>query len=188
MSLKIFGGVAKGFELLSPRDRNTRPTAVQLRRKLFDSIQIMQDKIFIDLCAGTGAMGLEALSRGISGLRLIDKNTKLAQANYHLLKSNFEILVPVEIIKTDAIKWLEEQRSEWDTERAILFFDPPYHMVNLYREFFEITSGSNEAIRVIEACEQKTMKIKQFEKEFGAATKTFKQGTSYFLIYENNVG
>jgi 16S rRNA (guanine966-N2)-methyltransferase len=59
MALKILQGEAKGLSLVAPSS-GTRPTSVLLRRKVFDAHQDMSDSIFIDCCAGTGAMGLEA--------------------------------------------------------------------------------------------------------------------------------
>jgi 16S rRNA (guanine966-N2)-methyltransferase len=63
MSIKILGGIAKGTILFLPDEKLTRPTLVLLKRKIFDAIQNFDGKIFIDACAGSGAIGLEAWSR-----------------------------------------------------------------------------------------------------------------------------
>ena len=64
MSVKILGGFARGLNLLVPKGDLIRPTSIMLKRRVFDFFQRMDDKIFIDLCAGSGAVGLEAWSRG----------------------------------------------------------------------------------------------------------------------------
>lgn len=188
MSLKIFGGAAKGFTLAAPRNISIRPTSIQLRRKLFDSLQNIEEEAFVDLCCGTGAMGLEALSRGIGELYLVDKDTRLAKQNYQSLSRKFEILVPVYVEKGDAIQWLDHHQAWIKSTEPILFFDPPYEMKNLYQQFMQHDAVKYASRYIIEGCEQKTMKIGEFEELFGKANKTFRQGTSYFLIYQNDVG
>ena len=74
MSVKILGGVARGFPLALPRSDLTRPTSVMIKRKLFDWRQDLGGYTFIDLCAGSGAMGYEALSRGADKVVLVDSD------------------------------------------------------------------------------------------------------------------
>ena len=72
MTVKILGGVARGFPLALPRSDLTRPTSVLIKRKLFDWRQDLSGHTFIDLCAGSGAMGFEALSRSADKVVLVD--------------------------------------------------------------------------------------------------------------------
>tara|TARA_Y100000768_G_scaffold388985_1_gene389697 strand:- start:11059 stop:11625 length:567 start_codon:yes stop_codon:yes gene_type:complete len=187
MSLKIFAGVAKGFSLATPRNLKIRPTTVQLRRKLFDSIQDMSDKTFIDLCCGTGAMGLEALSRGVKHLIMLDTHIKLADQNTKKLVDQYKLKTSHEVQKSDCIRWINSHLEYLTQEKPILFFDPPYEKKDLYKSFMELPLNEISSISIVEGCEQKTMRIAEFEKIFGPADKSFRQGTSYFLLYRFDV-
>jgi 16S rRNA (guanine966-N2)-methyltransferase len=65
MTLKILGGEFGGRLLKAPKGTQTRPTTSMVRKAVFDILQpIIQDAVFLDLFSGSGAMGIEALSRG----------------------------------------------------------------------------------------------------------------------------
>ena len=75
--MRIIGGRAKGTNLLAPAGRNTRPTLGRVRESIFNvlaNVGVM-DTAVLDIFAGTGAMGLEALSRGAASAVFIDKTT-----------------------------------------------------------------------------------------------------------------
>lgn len=140
MSVKILGGVSRGFSLATPRTDSTRPTSVLIRRKLFDWRQHMDDYIFVDLCSGSGAMGLEALSRGSQKvflndsmrpafLTLKDNKAKIEKA----FKFDPEM---IKVTNLDAKNWvLKELPYELpDTENVIIFLDPPYDNHALYTD------------------------------------------------------
>lgn len=187
MSLRILGGAAKGLELLAPKGLETRPTSVMLKRKLFDSWQSLTGYRFIDLCAGTGQVGLEALSRGAFEVYLVEKSPKAFQ----LCKNNidkfnkFPELGNATAIKTDYYKWLKTFLSSQNTtEDLFVFFDPPYEMITSYEKVFELLKSIQfEGYLVFEACQQKTMKVETFNSKFPGVLKCFKQGTSFFNIY-----
>lgn len=75
--MRIIGGDAKGIILLSPKGKNTRPTLGRVRESIFNVLANvgLVDTDVLDVFAGTGAMGLEALSRGARSAVLIDKAT-----------------------------------------------------------------------------------------------------------------
>ena len=192
--IKIFGGVAKGFTLKTPSSSATRPTSVLLRRKLFDSLQSLEGFLFVDLCAGTGSVGLEAASRNAEKVIFVE-NSKQA---FHTLKSNLsDVKKKYPLLKTefesyqiDFKKWyttiFKEQlygnRAEYT---CLIFFDPPYEKKEAYENLMALVKESDfRGKLVIEACEQKTMKMKDFEKAFGKYQKLFKQGSRYFVIYD----
>jgi 16S rRNA (guanine966-N2)-methyltransferase len=188
MSVKILGGVARGFSLATPNTSDTRPTSVMLKRKLFDSIQDFTSCVFVDLCAGSGSIGLEASSRGAEETILIENNPKTIQA----LKKNCKDIAlkynlkNIKIHKKDYSSWLDSNIDILNSqENVYLFFDPPYELVSLYEKFFEqIKALKSETVVIVEACQQKTMKISTFQEKFGSPKKIFKQGTSYFAIFE----
>lgn len=191
MSIKILGGVAKGFSLAAPKSSNTRPTSALLKRRLFDSIQSFENDIFIDLCAGTGSIGLEALSRGAVRVELIESDKKA----FHLLKSNLQDMqkkYPADYgdIKARCLtfeKWLVKYDFENTKKlRHYLFFDPPYEKQSLYEIFFKLISEKKmlNTVVIVEACQQKTMKLEEFTEKFGKPTKVVNQGTSFFAFYD----
>ncbi|NBV83161.1 16S rRNA (guanine(966)-N(2))-methyltransferase RsmD, partial [bacterium] len=77
--MRIAAGVLKGFPIVYPRNRAFRPTQEKVRAAVFN---IIQDRLsgaeFLDLCCGTGAMGLEALSRGAQSITLVDMDVRYA--------------------------------------------------------------------------------------------------------------
>jgi len=189
MSVKILGGVAKSFELATAHDSHTRPTSVMLKRRLFDSIQDFSGITFIDLCAGSGSMGLEALSRGASHVYLVENNKnsfRFLKTNAQKILQKFPDLGKLECFMDDFAKWLKKNESVLtNDEDKIIFFDPPYEKIDLYRAFLtSIFQANFHGKLIVEACQQKTLKIDSFEQEFGIANKIFKQGTSFFAIYD----
>lgn len=191
--IKIFGGVAKGFVLKAPLSFATRPTSVLLRRKLFDSIQDLSGHIFIDICAGTGSVGLEAASRNAARVIFVE-NSKPAftvlKDNILGIKKNTDIECPLESFQMDFHKWFKEIYKDiiefkMKEVPSIIFFDPPYERINYYEDIINLLKDrSYQGKLVLEACDQKTMKIDEFQKRFGDFTKVFKQGSSYFVIYD----
>ena len=84
MSIKILGGFARGQILSVPKGDIIRPTSVLLKRRIFDFYQDMDEVVFVDLCAGSGAMGFEAWSRGAALVFLNETNrhvSKILQEN-----------------------------------------------------------------------------------------------------------
>jgi len=122
--MRIIAGAYKGRNLKSPPSMNVRPTSDRLRETLFNVIApLIQDARFLDLCAGSGAVGIEALSRGASYATFVDRSRrscKLIEANLELCRVPEE---QHEIYSAEASEFLRQTKSEsWD----IVFFDPPY--------------------------------------------------------------
>lgn len=140
MSIKIIGGVARGFTLATPSTFETRPTSIMLRRKLFDWRQSMEGYSFIDLFAGSGSVGFEALSRGADTVFLNDS----ARISFQSLRQNRDKIIAshrfdperIQLSQADALKWIDRDLSFAlpETESCILYFDPPYEKHALYTE------------------------------------------------------
>jgi 16S rRNA (guanine966-N2)-methyltransferase len=136
VSLKILGGDFRGFQIQVPKNSKTRPTSVMLRRRLFDRRQNLEGVVFVDLCAGTGSMAFEALSRGATKAIMSENNrimSALLEQNINLLKKKFshiEILLFKGKIET-YLSNLKKELKNFD-EEVIIFFDPPYSEVGLY--------------------------------------------------------
>lgn len=122
--MRIIAGAYKGRTLKSPPSMNVRPTSDRLRETLFNVIAPrIEDARFLDLCAGSGAVGIEALSRGASHVTFVDRSRRSCA----LIESNLTLCrVPEErqvIYSMEASEFLRQYRNErWD----IVYFDPPY--------------------------------------------------------------
>jgi len=121
--MRIIAGEYKGRNLKSPPSLNVRPTSDRLRETLFNVIApIIEGARFLDLCAGSGAVGIEALSRGASHVTFVDRSRrmcKLIEANVQLCRIPEERW---EIYCSEANEFLRSEETAWD----IVFFDPPY--------------------------------------------------------------
>ena len=109
----------------NPPDRKTRPTSDRLRETLFNVLtpRLNNEIRFLDLCAGTGAIGIEALSRGAAFVTFVDRSKKACA----LIEENLDKLgVPelsTDILGLDAENFTgREHVKGWD----IAFYDPPY--------------------------------------------------------------
>lgn len=123
--MRIISGLSKGRVLETIKGMNTRPTSDRVKESLFSIIQDrIKDSIILDLFAGTGNLGFEALSRGASKAVFIDQNIKAIDA----IKRNSRNLgyeEVSEIYRNDAMRALTEL-SKRDIVFNIIFIDPPY--------------------------------------------------------------
>lgn len=125
--MRVIAGVYRGRTLKSPADTKTRPTSDRLRETLFNVLapRIDDSTRFLDLCAGTGAIGIEAISRGASFVTFVDKSRKACA----LIEDNLEHLnIPedeTEIVCLPAETFAGRTYGNgWDT----VYFDPPYDL------------------------------------------------------------
>jgi len=136
--MRVISGTAGRRRLNSLKGQDTRPTADRVKESLFN---ILQGRIIgayvLDLFAGSGALGIEALSRGSDLAVFIEKNP----AATDVIKSNLQIVSfkdNSEIYETDALKFLEVVKKQFD----IIFIDPPY-MSALYEIIFDSILKNN---------------------------------------------
>ena len=123
--IRISGGEFKGKAIKIPKTVLTRPSTSYSKKVIFDTLMgQMFDAIVLDLFAGSGALGIEALSRGANGAIFND----LGKAQNSIIKENLAslgLLSKSTLIQQDAIKTLKE----WSHEKIdVLFLDPPYSM------------------------------------------------------------
>ena len=140
MNLTILGGILKGLSWPFPEYRDLRPTSVMLRRRVFDKFQNLHDHKFIDLCSGTGLMGLEAFSRGCYEVILVEKDRKKIQQLQHLIQNSpalRNIASWPQLIASDFHQWLihKYQDSPSFFQNALIYFDPPYEENDFYHKF-----------------------------------------------------
>jgi 16S rRNA (guanine966-N2)-methyltransferase len=123
--MRIVGGTRRGRTLLKPRSTATRPTADRVRETLFNVLgQTLPGGHVLDLYAGTGALGLEALSRGAESAMLVDaarEAAELCRANASAL--GFEQQVTVLRLRVDrAVERLVAEGRRFE----LILADPPY--------------------------------------------------------------
>ena len=134
--MRIIAGEARGRIIEAPKGMNTRPTLDRVRENIFNMIQQdVPDSTVLDLFAGSGAMSLEALSRGASRAVLVDsdRNANAVQ------KKNIETLRYGTRAKTMLCDWRQAaERLRKDGEKFdLVILDPPYAMTNL-RDVFSM--------------------------------------------------
>lgn len=123
--MRVIAGIYKGRRLKGPRGKEIRPTPDRLKESLFSILQPWVPGCrFLDVCAGTGSAGIEALSRGAAHVTFIERSRRgleLLRENLKLcgIESGFEI-VPQDAVV--ALTRLIEAGERFD----IIFFDPPY--------------------------------------------------------------
>ncbi|MGH2638207.1 MAG: 16S rRNA (guanine(966)-N(2))-methyltransferase RsmD [Rhabdochlamydiaceae bacterium] len=141
MTLKILGGEFSGRLLKAPKGTQTRPTTSMLRKAVFDILQpTIQDAVFLDLFSGSGAMGIEALSRGARLAIFVDCHRAAIQT----LKENLSLLnleAKSRIIQSDVFKALTKLQ-EMNTICDIIYADPPYDKSKLYLELLKFFDTS----------------------------------------------
>ncbi len=135
--VRIISGIFKGKKLNVLDLEGLRPTPEKVRETIFSWIgnRIYQARV-LDLFAGSGALGLEAVSRGAASVFLIEKDQKNA-ANLKSQLKSFKDL-DATLINTDAINFLENSNEVFD----IVFIDPPYKL-NLISPSLELLLSRN---------------------------------------------
>lgn len=120
--MQITGGYLKSRKLLSPKGENVRPTLSKTRESVFNVLSNMIDfegSVFLDVFAGSGIMGIEAISRGFDNAFFIERDRK----TYALLKENFKNLkITPNTCFGDSLKVLKKLDEKFDT----IYVDPPY--------------------------------------------------------------
>ncbi len=119
--MRIIAGAFKGTRLKAPKSQHIRPTSDRVREFIFSCIQMeIVDAEVLDLFAGTGALGLEALSRGASRVLFVD-NSNLA---VDLIKQNLDVIKSnAPIHRQSAEAYLKTTDQQFD----FIFCDPPYN-------------------------------------------------------------
>src|SRR5919202_116220 len=125
--MRVIAGQYRGRVLKNPQGLQTRPTSDRLRETLFNVLAPrLAGARFLDLCAGTGAVGIEALSRGAAHVTFVDRSRKMCG----LIESNLDLCrVPedeTEVVCSEAVEFLRRAASRGERRWDIAFFDPPY--------------------------------------------------------------
>ena len=117
--MRIVAGEYKGRRLRIPRGAPTRPTADRVREALFSMLGDVSGARVLDLYAGSGALGIEALSRGAASAVFVERDARAAAT----IEANLDIVgVEAEVSRQDALAFVKRDRRSYD----LVFCDPPY--------------------------------------------------------------
>lgn len=135
MTTRISGGSHKGRLIRTPKAANLRPTSERVRSAIFSIIgpEAVQQKRVLDLYAGTGVLGIEALSRGAVWAEFVERNGRLCTALRKLL-SQLSLESNANVVQAQVSRaWPELAGGKYD----LVFADPPYDS----DEIWKLTSG-----------------------------------------------
>jgi 16S rRNA (guanine966-N2)-methyltransferase len=135
--VRIVAGSFKGRRLHAPPGRDTRPTADRVREALFSILGQLDGERVLDLFAGSGALGLEALSRGAGEAVFVDSDSRAINA----ISRNLEAVgVRAAVHRRDALAYL---RAASDGPFDLVFLDPPYSSAS------ELAGSLSEALPAV---------------------------------------
>lgn len=120
--MRVITGEARGRKLITLEGEDVRPTTSKVKEAVFSAIQFdIQGRIFLDLFAGSGQMGIEALSRGAKSAVFVDNSRK----SIDIIRKNLNnagLYSKAKIFHTDSSSYLDITDENFD----IVFLDPPY--------------------------------------------------------------
>jgi 16S rRNA (guanine966-N2)-methyltransferase len=171
--MRIIAGSHRGHRIAAPAGRETRPTSDRVRENAFNLIGPVDDAEVLDLFAGSGAMGLEALSRGAATATFVESNRDACRtigANLDKLRLKGSVLCQ------DAVRLVAGERRTYD----LVLLDPPYgfdaarllpHLPRLLREdgLLVWESSGREPAPEVPGLEQRT------SRKYGSARLTLLQ-------------
>ena len=121
--MRVITGTAKGKRLKTLDGLDVRPTSEKVKESIFSIIQFeLEGAKFLDLFAGSGQIGIEALSRGAQMCVFVDSNRE----SHNIIKENLQntsLFQKSKVILMDSLSYLERSSDEFD----IAFLDPPYN-------------------------------------------------------------
>src|SRR3954464_10100491 len=126
--MRVIAGELKGQRLVAPRGWKVRPTSDRVREAIFSAIgeRVVGARI-LDLYAGTGALAIEALSRGAEGAVLVDQDTRPALGNVQRLG----LADRAELVKADVDRWLSQVSAAGAAGKFdLVFVDAPYRLAD----------------------------------------------------------
>lgn len=139
--MRVIAGEKRHLLLKTLEGLDIRPTTDKIKETLFNMIQWdIPDARFLDLFAGSGAIGIEALSRGAKDATFIDNNTKAIK----VIEENIDhtgLKDKSRIIKGDVPEIIENQLKGYKYD--IIFMDPPYEDIGIYKKTLNLIHDTN---------------------------------------------
>jgi 16S rRNA (guanine966-N2)-methyltransferase len=124
--MRVIAGTHRGRRLQAPAGQGTRPTSDRVRESLFAILGPLDGERVLDLFAGTGALGIEALSRGAGSALFCDE----APAAVRAVRANLAALgLQAQVVRADARRVLRDAHARGDAY-DLVFLDPPYRQAD----------------------------------------------------------
>ena len=189
--MRIIAGKFRGRNLKSPPSLEVRPTSDRLRETLFNILAPrIKEARFLDLCAGSGAVGIEALSRDAAHATFVDESREmcsLTKANLELCRIERSASAVNQATAHDYLRHFVSKRPDTGRPWDIVFFDPPY--ASDYAPVLKLIGKQshqflNEAGLLVVEHHKKT----ELPDSLGGMirTRTLKQGDSALSFYSRN--
>jgi len=126
--MRVIAGELKGQRLVAPRGWKVRPTSDRVREAVFSTLgERVEGATVLDLYCGTGALAIEALSRGAASAVLVDRDVRPALGNVERLGLRSR----VELVRADAERWLADPAGGGGEARFdLVFVDAPYRLAD----------------------------------------------------------
>ena len=178
--MRVITGIARGRKLMEPEGIDIRPTTDNVKESIFNIIQFdIEGRKALDLFAGTGQLGIEALSRGAESCVFVDQS----KAAVKLVKDNLKKtqLENGRVVQGDSISFLAG-REKFD----LIFLDPPYATTLLENSLQNIVKFDKLNTGGIIVCERPLEK--ELSDDFSGYTrsKDYKYGNTLLTIYRKN--
>ena len=175
--MRVITGSARGRRLETLPGDNTRPTGEKVKESLFSAIQFdIEGRRVLDLFAGSGQLGIEALSRGASGCVFVDKNTAAVQVIRRNLQHT-NLSEKAQVLGTDALSYLTRPGDRFD----LVFLDPPYASELLLPVLEKVAPLVNDGGIIL--CEtDDTITLPERVDRFAVA-RTYRFGHTYVWLY-----
>jgi len=125
--ISVIAGKYKGRKLHDVKDLHVRPTQAKVRKSVFQILEPFDGMEVLDLYAGVGTLGIEAMSRGATRVVFVEKNRRV----FKVLKKNIELFKPdqCDLFLTDALQFLTRAKNQYFD---IIIADPPYTEVSFH--------------------------------------------------------
>lgn len=162
--MRVIAGELKGQRLAAPRGWRVRPTSDRVREAIFSALGEIEGARVLDLYCGTGALGIEALSRGAVHAVLVDRDTRPALGNVERLG----LRKRAELVRSDVTRWLAARAAEPEGPRFdLVFVDAPYRLADrvgreLDTHLPRLLAGGGRAI--VESAVQRPLRIDSLER------------------------
>ncbi len=182
--MRVITGSAKGTRLQTLDGLETRPTAEKVKEAIFSSIQFdIEGRYVLDLFAGSGQMGIEAISRGAAGATFVDSSrdaVRIITANVKKCKMEDK----AEIIASDYRAFLLSSRAH--RPYGVVFLDPPYGTAQLKRALKTLESVDIVAKCGIIVCESEKDEVLPDDLKGYTKTKEYFYGRPKVTLYVKN--
>jgi 16S rRNA (guanine(966)-N(2))-methyltransferase RsmD len=180
--MRIISGTFRGRKLRTPLGDGIRPTGDKVKESIFNILQFdIEGRRVLDLFAGTGQLGIEALSRGAASVTFVDSS----QDAVNLVRENVGLLrLPDESVKKifagDAISYLQK-----DEKFDIILLDPPFASDLVFKAVDIVVKKEKLEIGGVMVCETDSARLKELQENAypGYTEKRYKYGKTSLLVY-----